>query len=904
VAINFNDAESGFGIWNDGGSDASWYINNPTHTNSYAFSFMLRDDTESSVITTDALDLSNYSFLTIDFNFKSWSMELGEDFWLQISTDGGTTFTTVEEWARGTEFENHIWESEVVAIPGPFSSDTRIRFRCDASANNDYVFLDDILISACTGTADCVIGSACDDGDPCTENDMYDTDCNCTGEIIDTDGDGTCDLNDVCSNIDNNYLNQPCDDGNPCTINDIYTSDCGCEGFWQPSCDNPCTTFNFNDFSTTWGIWNDGGSDAIRAENSDFSFSDKFSLLIRDNTNTSVVTTDPLDLSNYGSITVGFTYITYSMDNATEDFWLQTSSDGGATFTTVEEWNRGDEFQNGIREFDQVTINGPFSNGELLRFRCDANGNGDLVFIDDILITACDEICPSIGNACDDGDDCTSNDVIDSDCNCAGTLADIDGDGFCDSQDCEPNDADIYPGAPCDDGDECTEGDTWIEADGPCYCIGTINENCGLDCTVISEDGFESGFENWYSGGSQCYLSTQYASTGTYSAVIADGLGTASSLISNPYDFSNSEIVSVSFSYYVFSMEPGETFWLEASTDGGATFTAIEDWVSGTDFNNFQYRYGYASIPSSYFTSSTIIRFRCDASSHSDRIHLDDIIVEDCVELCSAVDFNDVESGWGIWIDGGIRAERWNNANYAYSGTYSLRIRDNSNQSVITTAPLDLSAYESIKIDFTYITHSMDNSTEDFWLQIKDENGVFQTVEEWNRGDEFENNVREFDQVIINGPFGTAEEIRFRCDASGGADYVYLDDILISGCFSVSGNVISEVITESMINDSSPAAKEVENSNTMSKRAKVEADFVIYPNPTNRSSDLFIEGDALDKINRLFIYGIDGKKLEYQLVSSSSEKLQISTSNLEAGTYLIQIITDNGSFMKQVLLLD
>ena len=43
------------------------------------------------------------------------------------------------------------------------------------------------------------------------------------------------------------------------------------------------------------------------------------------------------------------------------------------------------------------------------------------------------------GTACDDGDACTTNDVYDAACNCAGTYADSDNDGVCDSEDNCPN---------------------------------------------------------------------------------------------------------------------------------------------------------------------------------------------------------------------------------------------------------------------------------------------------------------------------------------------------------------------------------------------------------------------------------------------------------------------------------
>lgn len=58
----------------------------------------------------------------------------------------------------------------------------------------------------------------------------------------------------------------------------------------------------------------------------------------------------------------------------------------------------------------------------------------------------CDAIdkCPEIDNAligtpCDDGQECTTNDVWQADCNCRGTLIDRDNDGVCDTDDLAPD---------------------------------------------------------------------------------------------------------------------------------------------------------------------------------------------------------------------------------------------------------------------------------------------------------------------------------------------------------------------------------------------------------------------------------------------------------------------------------
>ena len=76
-------------------------------------------------------------------------MNTGEDFWLQISTDGGATFTTVQAWVHDTDFVNNQYYPASVTITGyPLNNQTQLRFRNDASANNDNMHIDNVRVSA------------------------------------------------------------------------------------------------------------------------------------------------------------------------------------------------------------------------------------------------------------------------------------------------------------------------------------------------------------------------------------------------------------------------------------------------------------------------------------------------------------------------------------------------------------------------------------------------------------------------------------------------------------------------------------------------------------------------------------------------------------------------------------
>jgi hypothetical protein len=147
-AVNSSNFDSGWGIWTDGGTDCA-RINNATYANSPNFSIRLRDNTSTSVMSTTNQNWTNYDEITVNFSYISVSFENGEDFWVQKSTNGGSTYTTVGDFNAGTEFVNGVRASGQVIIPGPFTSTSRLRFRADASDDDDQVYIDDVVITGC-----------------------------------------------------------------------------------------------------------------------------------------------------------------------------------------------------------------------------------------------------------------------------------------------------------------------------------------------------------------------------------------------------------------------------------------------------------------------------------------------------------------------------------------------------------------------------------------------------------------------------------------------------------------------------------------------------------------------------------------------------------------------------------
>ena len=211
-------------------------------------------------------------------------------------------------------------------------------------------------------------GTSCDDGDPCTVNDVLDADCNCAGTFADADNDTVCDEEDVCPGSDDladadgdgipdgcddcnsNDAGTSCDDGDPCTVNDVLDANCNCAGTYA-----------------------DADEDGV-----------------------------------------------CDVDDACPGFDDDADEDGDGTPDGCD----------------------------------DCNGNLE-------------------GTSCDDGDDCTTGDVYDANCNCAGTFADTDDDGVCDAEDQCPegdDDADADLDGVADACDLCEGDDALGDADGDGIC--------------------------------------------------------------------------------------------------------------------------------------------------------------------------------------------------------------------------------------------------------------------------------------------------------------------------------------------------------------------------------------------------------------------------------------------------
>lgn len=247
----------------------------------------------------------------------------------------------------------------------------------------------------------------------------------------------------------------------------------------------------------------------------------------------------------------------------------------------------------------------------------------------------------------------------------------------------------------------------------------------------------------------------------------------------------------------------GQTVHIRVYINNDQVFLEMENLDNGDTYSyNFNSDYSHGYFKTGAYTQSSIWGEKNgvgdeDADARSEvrfsQIELGEptVVGGNCSTTVIADDnFN---ASWGFWNDGGSDCRRsTDDAAYSNGGSgASIRLRDNDpNNSETYTDDINAAEYSSIKVEFNYYPRSMDNSNEDFWLQVStngNNNSSYNTVASWARNTDFQNNQRYFESVTINGPFTNDTRLRFRCDASGNSDWVYIDDIKITGQCNASG---------------------------------------------------------------------------------------------------------------------
>ena len=421
-------------------------------------------------------------------------------------------------------------------------------------------------------------------------------------------------------------------------------------------------------------------------------------------------------------------------------------------------------------------------------------------------------------------------------------------------------------------------------------------------------EGFENTFGAWTQFGADDIdwtvdaNGTPSSSTGPSSAnegtyyiyVEASGNGTGypnkQAILNSPcFDLSGLSTPSFDFDYHMYGATDMGTIDLEASTDDGNTWTSI--WNESGNKGNSWFS---ASVDlSAYAGASVQLRFnRLVGSTWQADIAIDNVSLSeptaptcsdgiqngdetgvDCGgSVCAPCSTSDVvlnegyfESGWDGWSDGGSDAFRYSGTR-SYEGSYSIRLRDNTSSSTMTLSNIDVTPYSQVVVDFYFYVYSMENN-EDFWLQFYDGSSYI-TAASWVTGTDINNNTF-YNATVTLTPaqynFAANSGFRFRNDASGNQDHIYIDQVTITGTNSSKGEKNS-----------------LKAVGTLRSPINFEDNFLVYPNPV-KGNILNVELFESDHFSYRIINMIG------QTVKTGETSRQINVSSLKSGMYFIEV---------------
>jgi len=132
-----------------------------------------------------------------------------------------------------------------------------------------------------------------------------------------------------------------------------------------------------------------------------------------------------------------------------------------------------------------------------------------------------------------------------------------------------------------------------------------------------------------------------------------------------------------------------------------------------------------------------------------------------------------------------------------------------------------------------------------------------------------------------NGPFTANTKFRFRCDASGNSDWIYLDDVVIWGYTCGPTDLPQE--TQQQVQ---------------------ETDFSVYPNPVSQAEELRIEASQASEVNTIEVFNLTGQLLQVQDWDKEKRVMDISLEGMRTGTYFLKLHTEQGVVSKKFIVIE
>lgn len=143
ITIIEDDFNSDFGFFNSGGNHAKW-LNEKKGRNGVLN--IRNGQGDMSSVYSNAITDTSYSIYRVVFSAYLLSMEIDDEFCLDISVDEGASWVVEKCWGD-IDLKSKLWHDDVTAeFEADNASELMVRFRCQANDNQDDVYIDKVVI--------------------------------------------------------------------------------------------------------------------------------------------------------------------------------------------------------------------------------------------------------------------------------------------------------------------------------------------------------------------------------------------------------------------------------------------------------------------------------------------------------------------------------------------------------------------------------------------------------------------------------------------------------------------------------------------------------------------------------------------------------------------------------------
>jgi hypothetical protein len=244
--------------------------------------------------------------------------------------------------------------------------------------------------------------------------------------------------------------------------------------------------------------------------------------------------------------------------------------------------------------------------------------------------------------------------MFDAQCNCLGSFADNDGDGICDYYDQCPDANDNLIGSPCNDGDECTLNDiyttdcecigNYIDADNDGYCAALDPNDtspCVPDrysrqcdhCQKKSFEDFESNTYAWMMESGMGEISNFFGYESNSSLYLNRGNTVFSSMISQSFGLAGADQIRCRFFFFADNLVNGDAIHLAYSLDGGKNYSRFNSLFFGSHFPNGSWHSHESILSAIGNTENILFRISLETSLGMKRVYFDQIAIDDCPKI-------------------------------------------------------------------------------------------------------------------------------------------------------------------------------------------------------------------------------------------------------------------------------